>query len=277
VQAVAVDDTLAETRGTRGTLGARMRLQNKVAIVTGAASGIGLGIARLFAAEGARVALADINDADGERAAADLGGKDAARYFHTDVRDGAQVAALVEHTSASFGGVDILVNNAAIVIFKRLVDTSEDEWDRVIATNLRSVFLCCRSAIPAMIRRGGGAIVNISSARAMATTPLVSSYDATKGAIVALTRSLALEYAQDGIRANCILPGSIDTPVFRSNLRADGDEEAGYRATAAKIPLRRVGEPLDIARAALFLASDEASYVTGAPFLIDGGLLARAP
>jgi NAD(P)-dependent dehydrogenase (short-subunit alcohol dehydrogenase family) len=251
-----------------------MRLAGKVAIVTGAASGIGRGIATLFAEEGARVAIADIDEGGGAQVANQLGAE-RARFFRTDVSDGAQVRALVEGTAAAFGGIDILINNAATVIFKRLVDTEEAEWDRVIATNLRSVYLCSRHAIPRMLARGGGAIVNISSVRAMATTPLVSSYDATKGAILSLTRSLALEHARDGIRVNCILPGSIDTPVFRANLRADGDEEAGYRATAEGIPLGRVGQPLDIARAALFLVSDDAAYATGAPFLIDGGLLAK--
>ncbi len=250
-----------------------MRLAGKTAIVTGAASGIGRGIATLFAQEGARVVVADIDDG-GAAVARELGGAAVARYIHTDVSDGAQVRALVEGTIAAFGGVDILVNNAAIVIFKKLVETEEEEWDRVIATNLRSVYLCSRYTIPQMIRRGGGAIVNISSVRALATTPLVTSYDATKGAIIALTRGLALEHARDGIRVNCVLPGSIDTPVFRSNLRADGDEEEGYRAAADSIPLGRVGQPLDIARAVLFLVSDEASYATGAPFLIDGGMLA---
>jgi NAD(P)-dependent dehydrogenase (short-subunit alcohol dehydrogenase family) len=252
-----------------------MRLADKVAIVTGAASGIGRGIASLFALEGARVVIADINDVGGQQVAAELGGLAAARYIHTDVSDGMQVRALVQETTAAFGGIDVLVNNAATVIFKRLLDTEEHEWDRVIATNLRSVYLCCRYAIPAMLQHGGGAIVNISSVRAMATTPLVSSYDASKGGIVALTRSLALEHARDGIRVNCILPGSIDTPVFRANLRAEVDEDEQYRKTAAGIPLGRIGQPLDIARATLFLASDEASYVTGAPFLIDGGLLAQ--
>ncbi len=251
-----------------------MRLADKVAIVTGAASGIGRGIAALFVEEGARVVVADIDDARGRQVVAEVGGAPVAHYIHADVSDGAQVRALVEETMAAFGGLDILVNNAAIVIFKRLVDTEEHEWDRVIATNLRSVYLCCRHAIPHMARRGSGAIVNISSVRALATTPLVSSYDATKGAIVALTRSLALEYAPDGIRVNCVLPGSVDTPVFRANLRAEGDEEAGYRAAAAGIPLGRVGQPLDIARAVLFLAGDEASYVTGVPFIVDGGMLA---
>jgi len=251
-----------------------MRLAGKTAIVTGAASGIGRGIATLFAQEGARVVVADIDDDGGTRVARELGGAAVARYIHADVSDGAQVRALVEGTIAAFGGVDILVNNAAIVIFKKLVETEEEEWDRVIATNLRSVYLCSRYTIPQMIRRGGGAIVNISSVRALATTPLVTSYDATKGAIIALTRGLALEHARDGIRVNCVLPGSIDTPVFRSNLRADGDEEEGYRAAADSIPLGRVGQPLDIARAVLFLVSDEASYATGAPFLIDGGMLA---
>jgi NAD(P)-dependent dehydrogenase (short-subunit alcohol dehydrogenase family) len=253
-----------------------MRLQGKVAIVTGAASGIGYGIASLFAQEGAQVVIADRNDAGGRQAAASISGSHAAYYIHTDVSDGASVRALVDETVTRFGTIDILVNNAAIVLFKRLVETEEDEWDRVIATNLRSVYLCCRYALPHMIRHGGGTIVNISSARALATSPLVSSYDASKGAIVALTRSLALEYAQDGVRTNCVLPGSVDTPVFRSNLRADGNEEEQYQATVASIPLKRVGQPLDIARAVLFLASDESSYMTGASMLVDGGLLARA-
>jgi Tropinone reductase 1 len=127
-----------------------------------------------------------------------------------------------------------------------------------------------------MMGLGHGAIVNISSARALATTPLVSSYDASKGAIVSLTRSLALEYASHGIRVNCVLPGAIDTPVFRANLRADGREEEQYRATVDHIPLGRVGLPVDIAQAVVFLTSEESSYMTGASFLVDGGLLAQA-
>jgi len=252
-----------------------MRLMDKVAIVTGASSGIGRGIATLFVAEGAQVIVVDIDDDRGHHVAAALGGADAARFIHADVGDGAQVRALVDETMTTFGGIDILVNNAATVLFKRLVDTEEHEWDRVIGTNLRGVYLCCRYAISHMLHRGGGAIVNMSSVRALATTPLVSSYDASKGAIVALTRTLALEHARDGIRVNCVLPGSIDTPVFRANLRADGDEEEGYRATAAGIPLGRVGQPSDIARAVLFLVGDEAGYVTGAPFIVDGGLVAK--
>jgi NAD(P)-dependent dehydrogenase (short-subunit alcohol dehydrogenase family) len=251
-----------------------MRLAEKVAIVTGAASGIGRGIATLFAHEGALVVIADVDEAGGSRIAGELGHA-RARFIRTDVSDGSQVRALIAETVAAFGGIDILINNAATVIFKRLVDTEEAEWDRVIATNLRGVYLCARYAIPHMLERGGGAIVNMSSVRALATTPLVTSYDASKGAIVALTRGLALEHARDGIRVNCILPGSIDTPVFRANLRAEGDEEEGYRATARGIPLGRVGQPLDIARVALFLVGDESGYATGAPFLIDGGLAAQ--
>jgi NAD(P)-dependent dehydrogenase (short-subunit alcohol dehydrogenase family) len=253
-----------------------MKLKDKVAIVTGAASGIGRGIATLFAQEGARVVIADINDEGGQQTVAEAGGREVARYIHTDVSNGEQVRSMVENASNVFGGIDILVNNAAMVIYKKLVDTEEHEWNKVIATNLRSVYLCSRYAIPQMICRKGGAIVNISSVRALATTPLVSSYDATKGAILALTRSMALEHAPDSIRVNCVLPGSIDTPVFRSNLRADGNEEEQYRATVASIPLGRVGLPIDIAHTVLFLVSDEASYITGAPFLVDGGLLAHA-
>jgi NAD(P)-dependent dehydrogenase (short-subunit alcohol dehydrogenase family) len=250
-----------------------MRLAGKVAIVTGGASGIGNGIVSLFAQEGAHVVIADVDTVRGAELADQLGA-DRVRFVRTDAGDGMQVRAMVEETVAAFGGVDILVNGAAIVMFKRLVDTEEAEWDRVITTNLRSVYLCSRYTIPRMLARGGGAIINIASIRAMATTPLVSSYDATKGAILSLTRSLALEHAPDGIRVNCILPGSVDTPTFRANLRAEGDEEERYRATAERIPLGRIGRPLDIAYAALFLASDEASFATGAPFLIDGGKLA---
>jgi NAD(P)-dependent dehydrogenase (short-subunit alcohol dehydrogenase family) len=253
-----------------------MRLRGKVALVTGAASGIGHAIAMLFSQEGARVAVADINDEAGQQTVIDLGGKQVACYIRADVSSEPEVRSLVEQTVARFAAIDILVNNAAIVLFKRLVDTEPDEWDKVIATNLRSVYLCSRYTIPHMIRSGRGTIVNISSARAFATTPLVSSYDASKGAIVALTRSMALEYASNGIRVNCVLPGAVDTPVFRANLRADGKEEDQYRATVNHIPLGRIGQPLDIARAVLFLASDESSYVTGAPFLVDGGLLAQA-
>jgi NAD(P)-dependent dehydrogenase (short-subunit alcohol dehydrogenase family) len=252
-----------------------MRLKGKVALVTGAASGIGQAIAKLMAEEGALVAIADINDQGGHETVAQIGDQ-AAFYRHTDVSSNAEVRSLVEAIIAQFGSIDILVNNAAIVVFKRLIDTEPDEWDKVIATNLRSVYLCSRYTIPYMMHRGHGVIVNISSARALATTPLVSSYDASKGAIVSLTRSLALEYANYGIRVNCVLPGAIDTPVFRSNLRADGHEEEQYRATVDHIPLGRVGLPLDIARAVLFLTSEESSYMTGASFLVDGGLLAQA-
>jgi NAD(P)-dependent dehydrogenase (short-subunit alcohol dehydrogenase family) len=252
-----------------------MRLKGKVALVTGAASGIGQAIAKLMSQEGAQVAIADINDQGGQETVAQIG-DEAAFYMHTDVSSDAEVRSLVEATVTRFGAIDILVNNAAIVLFKRLIDTEPDEWDKVMATNLRSVYLCSRYTIPHMMRRGHGAIVNISSARALATTPLVSSYDASKGAIVSLTRSLALEYASHGIRVNCVLPGAIDTPVFRANLRADGHEEEQYRATVDHIPLGRVGLPVDIAQAVLFLTSEESSYMTGASFLVDGGLLAQA-
>jgi NAD(P)-dependent dehydrogenase (short-subunit alcohol dehydrogenase family) len=253
-----------------------MRLKGKVAIITGAASGIGRAVAALFAKEGARVVVADVNDAGGNETLAEIGGTTAGRYIHTDVSSAEEVEKLVNTTVSEFGGVDLLVNNAAVVLFKKLIDTTPEEWDHIIATNLRSVFLCSRYAIPQMIRRGGGRIVNISSARALATSPLVSSYDASKGAILSLTRSMALEYADDNVRVNCVLPGPVDTPVFRANLRAEGNEEEQYQALAAQIPLGKIGAPLDIAQTVLFLVSDESSYVTGAPFLIDGGLLARA-
>ncbi len=248
-------------------------LTGKVAIVTGAAQGIGRAIAERFARAGARVMIADVNDARGAEVAGEIaatGGE--ARFVHCDVALTADVDGLVDQTVGAFGGVDILVNNAAIASYKLLVDTSDDEWDRVIAVNLRGLFLAARRCIPLMQQRGGGSIINFASVHARTTSTANPAYIASKGAVVALTRTMALECAPANIRVNCILPGAIATPMLLENW---GDVPAEHNPLTARIPLRRFGTPDEIARVAHFLASDDSSYMTGSDVLVDGGLSAH--
>jgi NAD(P)-dependent dehydrogenase (short-subunit alcohol dehydrogenase family) len=249
-----------------------MRLKGKVAIVTGAASGIGRATTLLFADEGASVVAVDLNEAAGR----ELEG-DSVAFLRADVARGADVARAVHTAVERFGGLDILFNNAGIAIFKTLEHTSEEEWDRVVAVNLKACYLGIRHAIPEMRRRGGGAIVNTASVHGFATAGQVGAYGATKHGVIGLTKAAALELARDNIRVNAVCPGAIETPLMRSNLRAAGDEAEEFRKISQAEPLGRVGRPEEIARAVLFLVSDEASFVTGAPFLIDGGLVARLP
>ena len=245
-------------------------LIGKVAIVTGAAQGIGRAIAERFARAGARVMVADINDARGAEVAevvAAAGGN--ARFVHCDVALTADVDRLVEQTVGAFGGVDILVNSAAIASYKLLVDTSDDEWDRVIAVNLRGLFLTSRRCIPRMQQRGGGSIINFASVHARTTSTANPAYIASKGAVVALTRTMALECAPANIRVNCILLGAIATPMLLENW---GDATPEPNPFMALIPMRRIGTTVEIARVAQFLASDDSSYMTGSDVLVDGAL-----
>jgi NAD(P)-dependent dehydrogenase (short-subunit alcohol dehydrogenase family) len=249
-----------------------MRLEGKVAIVTGAASGIGRATTELFVAEGARVVAVDLNEAAGRQ----LEG-DSIAFVPADVASGADVERVVASAVERFGGLDILFNNAGIAIFKTLEETSEEEWDRVVEVNLKACYLGIKYAIPEMRRRGGGAIVNTASVHGFATAGQVGAYGATKHGVIGLTKAAALELARDNIRVNAVCPGAIETPLMRANLRAVGDEAEEFRKISQSEPLGRVGRPEEIARAVLFLASDEASFATGAPFLIDGGLVARLP
>jgi NAD(P)-dependent dehydrogenase (short-subunit alcohol dehydrogenase family) len=252
-----------------------MQLDGKVAIVTGAGRGIGRAIACLFAAEGAAIVVAARTAAEGEETVTlvqQAGGQ--ARFTPTDVSQDAQVRDLVTETVQSFGRVDILVNNAGIGgPGKPLDETSEVEWDRVIDTNLKGCYLGMRYAIPHM-RSAGGAIVNLSSVLAELTLPGCTAYTASKAAIIGLTKATALEVGRDGIRINCILPGSTDTPMMWEGLTETERIEV-EPLVAGAAPLGKVGQPAEIARVALFLVSDASSFMTGASVLVDGGLLTR--
>ena len=245
------------------------RLAGKVAIVTGAARGQGEAVARAFAAEGARVALFDVLDDAGTGVAASLGA--AARYFHCDISSEADVRAAIDGTVAHFGHLDVLYNNAAVITYgNRIADMPVEQWDRTMAINLRGPFLCSKHAIPHLLARGGGAIVIVSSHGAFQAAPVgVADYATAKGGLVTLTYYLASEYGGQNIRTNCIAPGPVPTALNEPFL---GSEE-GRAMTANFIPLGRVGEVTDVARAAVFLVSDEAKWITGAVLRVDGGMV----
>ncbi len=246
------------------------RLEGKVALITGAGSGIGRSMALLFSAEGAKVAVLDWNrDTGGEtlRLVQERGGE--AIAIHCDVSQEADVEAAVRQTVDAFGGLDVLVNDAAIEFAARATETRTEDWDRVHAINLRGVFLCCKHAIPRMQGHGGGAIVNIASVNGLVAVPAHAAYNAAKAGVIGLTRQLALDYGPDNIRVNCICPTTTDTPMAR----ASADDQA-LETIAKQHPLRRIARAEDVAYAALYLASDEASCVTGVALPVDGGATA---
>jgi 3alpha(or 20beta)-hydroxysteroid dehydrogenase len=245
------------------------RLAGKVALISGAARGQGEAEAHLFAREGASVVLGDIRGELGERVAAEIaaaGGT--AVYTELDVSSEADWARAVELAESTYGRLDILVNNAAIAAVEGIMETSVELWNRVVAINQTGTFLGMQAAIPAMRRAGGGSIVNISSVLATMGTGNSASYTATKGAVTALTRTVAVELATEGIRVNVVHPGGVETPMASEIL---GDDAEARRALLATHPMGRIGEPGEIATGVLYLASDEASFVTGATLVIDGG------
>ena len=250
------------------------RLDGKVAIVTGGASGIGKAIAELFAAEGAHVVVADLRtDGAASVAAAITAGGAAATAIGVDVTIEEQVGAMVDHAVDTHGGLDVLVNNAGIFPDDDagVLDTPPATWELVMDVNLKGVWLGCRAAVPAMLASGGGSIVNVASFVALvgAATAQVA-YTASKGGVLSFTRELAVEYARRGIRANSLCPGPVETPLL-AELLAD---PARRQRRLDHIPIGRFGRADEIARAALFLASDEASFVTGSSMIVDGGITA---
>ena len=244
------------------------RLAGKVAIVTGAARGQGEAHVRRFVAEGAEVVATDVLKDEGEALASELG--DGVVFVTHDVADEAQWAAVVERAESAFGGIDVLVNNAGIARMAPLVDMSTDDYLDVIKVNQVGVFFGMRAVAPAMQRRGGGSIVNISSVDGMAGMANVIGYVASKFAVRGMTKTAAVELGSLGIRVNSVHPGGVDTPM----IRPAGFEEVDYDAMFARLPIPRCGTPEDIASLVLFLASDESSYITGSEHVIDGGLLA---
>jgi NAD(P)-dependent dehydrogenase (short-subunit alcohol dehydrogenase family) len=253
-----------------------MSLLNRVIIVTGAGSGIGRGIARLLALDGAKILLAEINPEAGKEVEGEIRGEGGTAYFiETDVSDEAAVESLIEQSIDRFRTIDGLVNNAGIAFVKDLESMSAAEWDRVLSINLRSVFLCSRAVLPHMRKHGGGAIVNIASVHAYFAFSGFSAYDASKGGIVAVTRTIALENGPFKIRANAICPGYIDTAIWEEWLQQQSDPDRIEKETTQWHPLRRRGRPLDVAKAARFLLSDESEWITGTSLIVDGGLSTR--
>lgn len=240
------------------------RLAERVAIVTGGASGIGRATALALAGEGARVVIADLSEDAGRSAALDLGASGAAvRFVRCDVRDEASIEALVGDVLAQEGQIDVMINNAGIGPQQApIIESTAEDWDRVWAINLRGVFLGTKHAARAMLSRGSGSIVNIASIAGMGASPLLGPYGATKAGVIQLTQTAALELAATGIRVNAVCPGWTETPIL-------GDAE---RATLVRqVPLRRIGQPAEIAALIVFLASDAASFVTGGVYRVDGG------
>jgi 2-hydroxycyclohexanecarboxyl-CoA dehydrogenase len=247
-----------------------MSLNGKTVIVTGAASGIGLATAQRFARDGAKVAIWDINQEAAERAVAELVATGAkAIASRVDVSKRAQVDAAVERFHAEFGPVQVLVNNAGITDFRAFMDTTEEDWDRVMTINLKSMLVCTQAVLPDMLTAKWGRIINISSSSAQTGSARMTAYAASKGGVIAFTKSLAQELAQKGITVNNIPPGFVDTPMLRGEGVAGLG--VGVEAVAARSPMGRAGRPENIAAAAVFLASDDADYITGHTLSVNGG------
>src|SRR5919202_4301631 len=247
------------------------RLDGKVVVITGAASGIGREAAVLFSAEGASVCVADVSRDYGEAAAAEC----REGFFHeVDVTDAASVQAMYTAAAARYGGVDVLYNNAGIMPADdaSILDTEPEAWQRVQDVNAKGVYLCCKHGIPHLLVRGGGSVINVASFVALvgAATSQIA-YTASKGAVLALSRELAVEFARRGVRVNALCPGPVETPLL---LRIFGDDPDAYERRRIHLPMGRLAKPREIVAAALFLASDDASYVNGATFVVDGGLTA---
>ena len=247
------------------------RLDGKVCVITGSAGGMGREAALLFSDEGAKICVADVNEEAGEKTAGEC--KDAF-FFKVDVSDAASVELMYRETAERFGGIDVLYNNAGIMPEDdaSVIDTSEEAWQRVQDVNTKGVYLCCKFGIPHLLERGGGSVVNVASFVALmgAATSQIS-YTASKGAVLAMSRELAVEFARRGVRVNALCPGPVETPLL---MRLFGETPGALERRLVHLPMGRLAQAREIAHGALFLASDDSSYVNGSTFLVDGGLTA---
>lgn len=249
-----------------------MKLKDRVGIVTGAAAGIGMGCAKVLAREGAKVVVVDWDDKTGERTAGEIrDARSEAIFVKCDVSNEEQVKAVVQKTIDRFGRLDILVNNAGVGTYKTVLDATSEEWDRCMAINVKGMFLFSKYSIPHMQKGGKGVIINMSSVHSHATAKGVAPYAASKGAITALTRNMALDYAPT-IRVNSIAPGWVWTPLIEHLFQGYPDPAGTLKTVTDRQVMKRMGTPEDIGHAAAFLASDEASFITGTELLVDGGL-----
>ncbi len=250
-------------------------LTGKIALVTGAASGIGRATALLFGREGATVAIVDVNHQAGEAVAREIirsGGHAFVEY--ADVTQADDCQRVVERTIHELGGIHILFNNAGIMRRASVLELREEDWDQVMAVNVKSIFLLSRQVIPIMAKAGGGSIINTASGWGLVGGPRAAAYCASKGAVVLLTKAMAIDHGPQKIRVNCICPGDTDTGMLRNEAKQLGEQEDRFLAESARRPLGRIGKPEEIAQAVLYLARDAASFVTGTALVVDGGGLA---
>jgi NAD(P)-dependent dehydrogenase (short-subunit alcohol dehydrogenase family) len=253
-------------------VGDPVRLEQKVALITGAGSGIGQASALMFAKEGARVVAIDLNGrglAETQAKAEAAGGS--CYPLVVDVSSEAQVQAAIAHVAETLGSIDILFNNAGISVLKPITETTEEDWDRILGVNLKGVFFGCKHAIPWMVNQGKGVIINTASELAIVAQPLYGAYCASKGGVLAMTRALSLEWASKGVRINSLCPGPIQTPMLQAEFDLAADPVAGKQSCVDSIPLGRLGRPEEIAKVAVFLASDDAAFMHGASITVDGG------
>jgi NAD(P)-dependent dehydrogenase (short-subunit alcohol dehydrogenase family) len=248
-----------------------MRLENKVAIITGGGDGIGQASAMMFAKEGAKVVIADIKPENGNKTVdmvKSVGG--VAMFVQVDVSKADGVENMVKKTIEAYGKIDILINSAAVFVEATVLNTSEEDWDRIMDINLKGIFLCCKYTIPEMIKAGKGSIVNIGSEAGITGFKNQTAYDASKGGVVNMTRAMALDFAEKNIRVNCVCPGTTETPMVKQAIAVAPDPAQARRNFSSR-PLLRLGRPEEIAAGILYIASDESEYATGAIIAIDGG------
>jgi len=250
-----------------------VKLDRRVAIITGAAAGIGAATARVFSKEGARLVLVDVNADLLAQLTEELeAASTVVLEVCGDVSDPSLGEKVVGRTMNQFGRLDVLFNNAGIVVGGTLVDCTEDEWDRTMAVNLKSMYHLCRSTIPVMRNQGGGSIINMSSIAGSAGVTNRGVYSVSKAGVIGLTKSLAMDFVKDGIRVNCICPATVDTPSLQQRIANSPDPQEARRAFIARQPMGRIGTPEEIASMALFLASDDSRYMTGQTIVMDGGM-----